>query len=305
MQCKSLATAVQRLIRQSNVVSTHDVGLEVSILCALVPTRCFTDKMKNANLLKTMPVEMPSPDGGKDIEGYLVSKDQLPSDVFHYDVKLVARKGSTLQNIIVCAEDLIRPGQAQDTFTKQTMTSAQRRPTALRLDNFPKLDTWEELQVKAAQVERDLKAAEQARGIVEHASAPQEGGVRRVTAGRFGADEAGNTDAPPGDAEAGRTRKRSARGAPTMSAPQQPRKQQPRASGAAVAARKGSGGGGGGAAGSLLLAADDAVAPGPVRSAGEDDENLGIDFKDIINGGNWGRVLRPVAPLASRCSVLL
>ncbi len=296
---RSLDDAVQRICRRQAVFSNQDLGVELFIDLAFVALKVFTTRlMPPEKLSRVQVVEGPCPITGKDIEGVLVQLHDLPSDVPHYTLRLSSKRYTQLQTVIVDAQDLRRKGQAKDTWDRELNRISAKRPSVFRPENIVAVETFPHLKEQVEETQARLRAAEIARTTAEDA-AVLETSVRRVTAGRFGEDD--DDEADDGELATARAKAKSTGKSRAKRASGGGRGIGRRSVlGRGRGANPTNAAGGAASAGALLMAED---GPNDLGEHHEDqqeeDESLGIKFLSILEGGNYGRELRPAVALAA------
>jgi hypothetical protein len=201
-------------------------------------------------------------------------------------VQCNASKGQDATNNKSCCKsslkDLVRQGQAGDSFAKRCQSSVGKREGSLRLSSIQNIKSFESFTQKFNLVQAQNQGAEEQRDAQEQAIAAG-GSARRVGGGRFDSDEE--------DIDA-----------------KQPKKRQ----------RKGGGKGGGRATGKrggaaasskaaqpgLLFGMDGLDTVAAVEAEDESDGDCGINFVEVLNGLKLGRELRPVTGLVIPLTVL-
>jgi hypothetical protein len=175
-------------------------------------------------------------------------------------------------------KDLVRQGQAGDSFAKRCQSSVGKRDGSLRLSSIQNMKTFESFTQKFNLVQAQNQGAEEQRDAQEQAMAAG-GSARRVGGGRFDSDEE-DEDARP------------------------LKKRQRKGGGKGGGRATGKRGGAAAAAAPGLLFGMDGAEVAAVEAEGESDGDCGINFVEVLNGVKLGRELRPVTGLVIPLKVL-
>lgn len=160
-----------RHIEDSTVSKDTVVGLRVIIKCNFVTTTNFTIyfHLPPGSVSGVSVVTVPSPVGG-DLEGVLFSREAFPQDLPHYEIEIYSESSSRLSEMLLSSEDVLRAGQAVDTWTYSNTQSVSSRPAGLKVSGISKLTTVPRAQATAEQVQRDREQRENEQGAQDDAN---------------------------------------------------------------------------------------------------------------------------------------
>jgi hypothetical protein len=301
---KRLALTVRRLFQQERVTNSAAVGLQVYTKLAFVTVKIFTAQWMPPNRIPGCKVvSLPNPEGGEELSGILLQRRGLPADLPHYTVKLSATQHAEMKQFVLSADEIQRHGHCKDMFIYAANRNVSARPSGLRLANLTTNDTADSVDEKVKRLQEEMQAATNERDLQQRAADQGQGAglaataVRRVSAGRLGLACPEDRDSEPmavkkpqparpkSKASASRACSPSRMGSGASVRTRRPLPGRRAPDGASVV----SGAGGTGPTGndSLLLAMDKT----PIKDEG-------INYDDILLGGNFGRELRSALALA-------
>ena len=285
---------------RKGVDTSDDILVEVYVKFALVTVNIFTAKWMPPDKVPGIKiVKAPHPEGAEDLVGVLMDRSSVPDDLPHWLVRISGRRLVRLQNFVLKPEDIVRVGQAADTFTDQVAQEMSSRGTTMRASNLPHLETFGSIEAKVNKSQDDLARQEGQRnlqrqyadagGIVDlDDGSPQS--LRRLVAGSV-QDEVDETEKPNSKKGGHRARgrqipKAGARSGPSMCSPKSKLR---------------------GAVGKSETSHDRGLVVQEDDDDGEEENSAlcaewgGIDMIDVLKGGNWGRSIRAVPASVTRC----
>ena len=134
---------------RKGVDTSDDILVEVYVKFALVTVNIFTAKWMPPDKVPGIKiVKAPHPEGAEDLVGVLMDRSSVPDDLPHWLVRISGRRLVRLQNFVLKPEDIVRVGQAADTFTDQVAQEMSSRGTTMRASNLPHLETFGSIEAK-------------------------------------------------------------------------------------------------------------------------------------------------------------
>ena len=318
---RRLEATVARRVKQQQVSKDEALICEVAAKLAFVLLGEFTIRFTVPDTMKIKTATLKGPEGN-DLEGVFMRLESMPDDVPYLIVTVKSQTAIKLTTFALQPQQLVRKEQAQERHDKENTKHWQALPKELRMVEWKGVESFEA---------KDKKFAKQQKPLAEQAvvKAAQEGSINR---GGVGCRRVGGASSDE-EEEEGPQQKKKARGGGGKGI--QPRRSSVPVAVASSsselhgsvarlvsAARKrvmqtlqtdatrtgipvpsalGSGVSttGGAAAALIVTSADSSADVADAEGQGDDVVDTGaIDYADILNGGAWGRELRPVRGLS-------
>lgn len=161
-----------RHVEESSVAKQTSIGMRVftTAYFVTVPTFTIFFHLPPGSVSGVTVVTVPSPEGGADLEGVLFSREDFPADLPHYIVEIYAESTSRLSEMVLSAPDVLRVGQAGETWKFSNNHAVTQRPAGLKVANINKLITVGRAQSMAEQVQREREQREGEQGVQEAAN---------------------------------------------------------------------------------------------------------------------------------------
>jgi len=171
-----------KVILRAGLITTAELGTHLSVPASAVP---------NVSISK-----VPNPLGGV-LEGVLCELASIPQNVCYYEVELTAEKSTVLRDKKLAAAEVVRLGQAQQTFDRTVQSTANdREADCVTPKTFATAWNFAQLQTAAKTVDESRKAVKTQEDAQRSANSNGGGFVMQVGGSRFDS----GTPAPPADA---------------------------------------------------------------------------------------------------------